>query len=582
MTMFRLSSILNTLVFLSALPLSAAYAYTPADRMEIARGLVAQADIGRIVRRERRFADDRELALVTEDTLKIGALRSKLLGLASAAVQQHALTAKQEAARKAAETDLVKARSDLAGLAETLARRDVEWSAEREAFRAETQQMVAAATPEKLAALQLFADGDRVKAWPILEEIADATVRSGLAAANARAAVTVRQLAAQREIMLDHGEATAADALSVEERAAKLDPADFYTQLRISRLAEILGQPGLALTAARSALAESSKSSAIGDSSFSRSIALQQMGNLQTSQNDFVAARQSLDESVRLARTIVIKYPVVEYPGQFGPQRNMFYTLISLGEFQEHAGDFKSAISSYSEGMSVIETLHEGDPENIEWLTYLADGRQRLCVSQRDIGELLAALNSCQKAATGNQEILLHDPNNMKIKRSLSGDFAQTGSVYLSIKNYNAAILELGKSSKLAREIRLTDPSNMEYKLFEAAVTKKMAETQYYLNENAAAMHMFSSVLSESNTMLTQNPLSTDVRQRIYLCHLYMGTMQRMANNLEESRNSLDAALADATALVKLAPLNSEYRENLSFIKQQLEKDGSIAPSAKP
>ena len=118
------------------------------------------------------------------------------------------------------------ARADYAKLASDLIDRNAAAKAEIEAYRAEAEQRVAQATPEELAALQQFADGDRKVAEPILMAIRDARKRATLAAARLSIAQDERATADEHNIMRGHGEATTLEVLKLYDQAAEDDPND--------------------------------------------------------------------------------------------------------------------------------------------------------------------------------------------------------------------------------------------------------------------------------------------------------------------------------------------------------------------
>ena len=136
------------------------------------RGLEAQYQASLI--RERRLADDREQRLIADAEARLTLARA-----AADAAQGDA---------RAAQAELEAARAAFSDLVGGIAQRDAAARAQINAYRAEAAEMVARASPEKLAALQRFADGDRVGAWPVIEEITQRSVRARLAAAEAAAA----------------------------------------------------------------------------------------------------------------------------------------------------------------------------------------------------------------------------------------------------------------------------------------------------------------------------------------------------------------------------------------------------------
>ena len=158
------------LAFGGARPAQAASAAAvSADRETVARGLEAQ--YAAVLIRERKLADDRETRLLAAAEARLTKARADL-----------------SAVKRESATELNAARADYAKLAAGIVQRDAAAEAEIEAYRAEAEQRVAQATPAELAALQQFADGDRVVAEPVLMSIREARKRATLKAAAMRIA----------------------------------------------------------------------------------------------------------------------------------------------------------------------------------------------------------------------------------------------------------------------------------------------------------------------------------------------------------------------------------------------------------
>lgn len=169
--------------------------------------------------KERRLADDRELA-----ALEVGEARLKA---ARAAFDQGLAGAVAE---------LETARSAYADLVVQVEIRDSAARAEIEAYKAEARQIVGTSSTERLVALQRFADGDRTGAWPVLESLRLAEDKAIEAVSNLRRAARWREDAELREIMRLNGEADVAEVDALWRMAATLDPGDARAQLGRARL----------------------------------------------------------------------------------------------------------------------------------------------------------------------------------------------------------------------------------------------------------------------------------------------------------------------------------------------------------
>lgn len=192
------------------------------DRGTLERQLEAQFQASII--RERRLADDRESRLIQDYETKL--------------LQARAVAANGDVGAAA---ELKRVRGEYAELVQSIAVRDFAARAAVEVYRNEVRGLVADATPERLAALQQFADGDRKGAWPVLEAIRSAEDRAIEASANSRRAALWREDAVLREVMAEHGEATSQDILELWQKAADLDPQVFHPHCRVGDLLIAMG-----------------------------------------------------------------------------------------------------------------------------------------------------------------------------------------------------------------------------------------------------------------------------------------------------------------------------------------------------
>jgi tetratricopeptide (TPR) repeat protein len=314
---------------------TSAAAQISVEAQRVARGLEAQYQAALI--RERRLADDRELRLIADYEARLTQARQRADSRAAGA-----------------QAELERARADYAQLVETIALRDAASRAEIEAYRAEARGLAAEASPERLAALQRFADGDRLGAWPVLEALRIAEDRAIEAASNARRAVRWRQDAELREIMRVNGEATAADVLALWDEAARLDPRDFWTHIYRARLARTLNRLDAALSAARAALAATTDRR-------ERTAATDEIGDVLIARNDLEGALTNYREGLEIARAL---YAADRSNAERA--RDVSVSLNKIGDVLIARNDLEGALTNYREGLELRRALYAADRSNAE------------------------------------------------------------------------------------------------------------------------------------------------------------------------------------------------------------------------
>ena len=202
-----------------------------AQHAEIVRGLMTQANLSRI---DREKADEREIGLIVEYESRIGSANGQIAALDLKARDQRALTVRERTARRKAEDALERGREALAELAERLANASTDWAAEREVLRAKIEERVAVATPEMAAALQRFADGERVEANRILEHLENIQIETEFDAARQHQVVALRARVERRQIMWIRGEMQPADVAATYREIVALSLQDLDVKLQLA------------------------------------------------------------------------------------------------------------------------------------------------------------------------------------------------------------------------------------------------------------------------------------------------------------------------------------------------------------
>ena len=300
--------------------LAAAPASSPSlqvERDEVARGWNTQLQLSLI--RERKLADDRE-------TRQLADFQARLLKAHDAVVAAKSDVHAARQALDARTAELEAARADLARLADTIAAKDADARAQIDALRREAQNLAAQASQEKLAALQQFADGDRVGAEPLLEELDAAQDRAIESAANIRRAELKREDAGRLDIMRAHGERTLAAVIQRWETVVALDASQTHDWLTLSYLYKTAGR----LPDARKA-AEQAVTTAPGPRERAR--ALSALGDVKYAQGDTVGALAVYGEGLDARRKLA-----AALPGDALMQQGLAISLEPTLAAMDHAG----------------------------------------------------------------------------------------------------------------------------------------------------------------------------------------------------------------------------------------------------
>ncbi len=506
----------------------------------VASGLAAQYQATLI--RERRLADDRE---------------SRLLEQAEARLRQARMQADARAA--GAEAALIAARSEYASLCAQLTAQEASLRTEIEAYRAEALGMASRATPERLAALARFADGDRVGAWPVIEDLMQASVRARMAAAADAAAGEVREVADLREIMWRNGEAASAQVLSLWDQAASLDPRHLDTHLHRARLLEDVGQLPQARAAAETAL-----SLAMNDQE--RFAANTELGRIVLTQGALARAKGAFEAQLPWLRTRAAQTPTGD------ARRDLVVALNNLGDVLTRQGDPNGAYSAYREALGLTLALSREEPNSI--LQQID-----ITISNDRIGDLLYAHGMFDRAGPIFQEnlefrraMLARAPNDRDRKLAVAASLERMGDIRSEEGNHVAARALFQESLDLRTAMAAADVNSTVLQADAARTTNMVGDTYRRENNLREARRRYEASLATRRRLASANSGSAVLSRDVASSLQRIGLLAQLENNPGAARTAWREARAILQGLVTRDPSSAEFSGLLRNTEELLSR----------
>jgi tetratricopeptide (TPR) repeat protein len=500
---------------------AASAAAISADRETVVRGLEAQ--YAAVLIKERKLADDRE---------------TRLLGAAEARLVK--ARAELSAVKRESAVELSAARADYAKLAGEIVQRDAAAHTEIEAYRAEAEQRVAHATLEELAALQQFADGDRVVAEPVLMAIREARKRATLKAAQMRIAQDERATADEHDVMREHGEATTLDVLKLYDIAAVDDPADSKTNRMRGWLSQQEHDYAKAASAYQQAI-----DSAHGDRE--REAALRGLGTVQLYQANFADALKNqqlaLELSLRLAaaepKSVVAAIDVAD-------------CHLQIGLVHRAQGDRAGAMASFR---SALDALRRADSGAIDVLYRLADANEKIGDLQFEGGETAAALESHKQELAIARRVSAKDPKAATARRYIGRALDRIGDSQEVLEDHKAALASYQEHNAVFHELAMEDPTSVYYQQELAAGLGRLGSVRYHDDHDLpGARQSYAEQLELNKALAAKHPESASLQIGVAIGYVNLGNLQSDMGDTAAALESLRQSLAIARGLLGKDP----------------------------
>ncbi len=492
---------------------AASAAAISAERETVVRGLEAQ--YAAVLIKERKLADDRE---------------TRLLGAAEARLTK--ARAELSAVKRETAAELSAARADYAKLAREIVQRDAAAQTEIEAYHAEAEQRVTQATAEELAALQQFADGDRVVAEPVLMAIREARKRATLKAAQMRIAQDERATADEHDIMREHGEATTLEVLKLYDIAAADDPGDSKTNRMRGSLSQQEHDYAKAASAYQQAI-----DSAHGDRE--REAALRGLGTVQLYQANFAEALKNQQLALELSQKLA-----VAEPKSSAATIDVADCHLQIGLVHRAQGDRTAAMASFR---ASLDALARSDSGAIDVLYRLADANEKIGDLQFEAGETTAALESHKQELAIARRASAKDPKAATARRFIGRALDRVGDSQEVLEDHKAALASYQEHNAVFHELAAEDPTSVYYQQELAAGLGRLGGVRYHDDHDLpGARQSYAEQLELNKALAAQHPESASLQIGVAIGYVNLGNLQSdmgdTAAALESLRQSLDIA----------------------------------------
>jgi tetratricopeptide (TPR) repeat protein len=500
---------------------AAGVAAASADRETVVRGLEAQ--YAAVLIKERKLADDRETRLLTAAEARLTKARAEL-----------------SAVKRESAAELSAARADYARQAAEIVQRDAAAQAEIEAYRAEAEQRVAQATPEELAALQQFADGDRVVAEPVLMGIREARKRATLKAAAMRIARDERATADEHNVMREHGEATTLEVLKLYDIAAADDPADSKTNRIRGRLSQDEHDYAKAATAFQQAIdgARSDRE---------REAAYQGLGTVQLFMANFADAEKSLTFALDLS----LKLLAAE-PKSVAAVKDVADCYLHIGLVQRARGDRAAAMASYR---SALDAARQGDSGALDILYELADASEKIGDFQFEGGDAAAALESHKQELEFGRRASKMDPKAVSPRKFIGRSLDRIGDDESVLGERKVATASYEEHNAVFRELAAEDPTSVYYQQEVSAGFGHLGHVHFAFDHDLpAALKSYTEQLEINKALAAQHPESVTLQIGVAIGYVNVGGVQSDLGDKTAALASVRQSLAIAQALVGKDP----------------------------
>ena len=334
------------------------------------------------------------------------------------------------------------------GFVTELAAKDRSYAEAIEAFRGAVIHITA--TPEGLAALHQFNNGDEVGALAIIGRLNDVRDAAEQKMTDVEKAVGRRD---QAELALEaraRGKLNTATVTALFEQVTRLDPGSHWDWVVLSRLYRDAGRLADAEKAGESAVLTSSIDA-------QRNEGLLELGDVRDAEGNLAGANQAYQVALSAYRGLALANP-----GRTDLQTGIEVCLGKIGDVRMEQGDLVGAGAAYGESLQIVRGLVAAAPGD-------QSAQRDLVVSLYDDANLLAAQNDLAGSAKTFDEAVATaramasaDPGNLGLQGLVGRVLQHRGAVLVLQRDFTAALVDLRESAAIGARVSAADPDNVD------------------------------------------------------------------------------------------------------------------------
>ncbi len=328
----------------------------------------------------------------------------------------------------------------------------VELRAQLREYQRQITEAVESASPEVLAAYELYAQGDRETAFEVIDRLSQIEAAAAKRAGEIRAGALLRRPAQLAMDRRDRGEMTLAQVIAAWERAQAADGAYYRGWIILTGLYDAAGRLPDARAAAERALA-------VASTDVERGLANAELGRFLADQGDRGGASAAWTTALAQLRAAHAANPADD-----NATSGLIVILTRLGEMHASLYNHADAAGFYEEAMKLALAQAEAHPMNRALQRSLMVSVSKVGEAHQDAENWPAALLAYETMVGLTRAALLDVPGALVLERENAIALLKLGDLRRRTGQPDQARPLIDEGLATLRRAAAADPSSQEYK----------------------------------------------------------------------------------------------------------------------
>ena len=251
----------------------------------------------------------------------------------------------------------------------------------------------------------------------------------------------------------------------------------------------------------------------------------------------------------------------------------VFWARIGLGDVLLQRGDPAGALTSYRNGVAVIDELAKSNPGDTGWQRDLSVSYQRIGDAQMAQNDLPGALESYREGLAIVEKLAKSDPADADAQRDLALFFVKMGDIQLAQDDVSGALKSYREQLAISDRLAKSNPRNALWQRDVSASFERIGNVQVKQNDLSGALKSYRDAFVIVDQLAKSDPGNHSAQRDLSLLFVKTGDVQKAQADLPGALKSYRDGLVIADQLAKSDPRNAIWQRDLSLL---LDKIGDV------
>ena len=262
----------------------------------------------------------------------------------------------------------------------------------------------------------------------------------------------------------------------------------------------------------------------------SRSIALENIGDVLLVKGDHAGARSAYEKALEIATQLSNRNPA-----DAKLRHDLALSHARIGDIREDQGDPPGALGAYRSALDIMEQIARQYPDNNQWQRDVGISHERVGNVLRATGNVPEALAHYEARQAVHSRLAALDPSNALWQRDLALSYGALGDVHMLQGELAKASADYLKCLAIMNQLGLQEPANTEWQHDIGVSQEKIGDVNAARGDLADARAAYQRALEKAERLARQDPANIQWQRDLAARYQRIGAVRQAQGELSEA-----------------------------------------------